>query len=89
MLTLFSALLISLASAPQDAPPQADSKPATKPVKPAKICRSVLVTGSRVPIRTCKTAEQWAQPTPDGNAKLFVQDRGNGDQSTVSAPTPQ
>ena len=86
MLTFLSALLISLASAPQDAPPQEDSKPATKPVKPVKICRSVLVTGSRVPIRTCKTAEQWAQPTPDGNAKLFMQDSGNGDRSTLSPP---
>jgi hypothetical protein len=43
---------------------QTDTAPATtpaaKPAKPKRVCREQDFTGSRMPQRTCHTADEWA-----------------------------
>ncbi len=61
MLSTLTVLLLAAASpetaATTTVPPV--QPVAAKPKKPAKICRSIVMTGSRVGSRVCKTAAEW------------------------------
>lgn len=58
-------------------------------VEPEVECRSMRLTGSRVPTRVCKTVEEWeAQSTfSQEGAKDFQ--RRNAEQSQIWTPRPQ
>lgn len=88
MLTLLSALALA-ASAPAQSDGAAVQPTSAKPEKPKKICRSVMLTGSRVAKRTCKTEDQWARPEADGNSQLMLQDHGNGPAAAPGGMRPQ
>ncbi|MGN3973265.1 hypothetical protein [Tsuneonella sp. SYSU-LHT278] len=58
-----AATLLAIALVTPAMPAQAANKddgPAEGAKKEKKICRQVLVTGSRMPKQACKTAREWA-----------------------------
>jgi hypothetical protein len=57
MLLVLPALCLT---APVLAQTDAAPAPAAKPAKPKRICREQDFTGSRMPQRTCHTADEWA-----------------------------
>lgn len=54
-----ASLFLSATLAAADTPSPAPAPTAEQP-KPKKICRSVVVTGSIMPNRVCRTKEEWA-----------------------------
>lgn len=56
---LFASLAIAVPASSQTADSSAAPADA-KPAKAKKICRSIQVTGQRIPRRECKTEEEWA-----------------------------
>lgn len=57
---LFASLVIAVPASVQTANPSATETKEAKAEKPKKICRSVEVTGQRIPKRVCKTEAEWA-----------------------------
>lgn len=51
------------------APTAATAKP-EKPKKPALVCKKEAVLGSRLPVRTCLTQEDWDQRRTDSRDEL-------------------
>lgn len=54
-----ASLVLSATMAAADAPTAAQTPTDAQP-KPKKICRSVVVTGSIMPNRVCRTKDEWA-----------------------------
>jgi len=52
-------LASTVADVDQNGAAPAVDRPA-KPVKEAKVCRRAVSTGSIMPVRTCRTAAEWA-----------------------------
>lgn len=78
-------LLAGGATTTSDNAAAAEAAPADKPV-PKKVCKiDPRATGTRIPQRICKTAEQWAKPE-DGQ-QIQVQGRGgNPDPGSSTGP---
>jgi len=51
------------------------------PAKPKTTCRTAVITGSRMPVRTCHAAKEWADV--DSGHRRDV-DRGNLVLNTIS-----
>lgn len=65
------AVLALAAAAPASAQDDANApRPAEKPVKEKKICKSETGTGSIMPKRTCRTKAEWDELTEQSKANL-------------------
>ncbi len=74
---LLASLIFTAPASAQTAPPQVEAQEA-KPAKPKRVCRSIELTGQRVPKRVCKTEAEWAgDSVRDGQEALRVRSVGS------------
>lgn len=74
---LFASLVLAVPASAQTANPSATETKEAKPEKPKKICRSIEVTGQRIPRRECKTETEWSGETVrDSNEDLRLKSTG-------------
>jgi hypothetical protein len=59
MLLSLAAALIAAASPDAAAAPAPQASPAAPAAKPARVCIVDTATGSRIPMKVCKTRTEW------------------------------
>ena len=78
---LLASLAIAVPASAQTEKPTATEATEAKPASPAKakrICRSIKVTGQRVPRRECKTEAEWASVDAAGDRTEALRVRSVG-----------
>lgn len=86
-LAVVAAALLSGTAFASNEKPAANGKEAA-PAKEKQICRSIKLTGSRMPVRDCKTAKKWADDAyKNDGSELQVVTKGSSLQGQDAAAT--